>query len=60
LEELDSNSFQALFSSFFAFLMNNPGYAGEAKPYRSRLSISEVMTIVIAWHGSGFRTFKDF
>jgi hypothetical protein len=33
---------------------------GEAKPYRSRLSISEVMTIVIAFHGSGFRTFKDF
>jgi len=30
------------------------------KPYRSRLSISEVMTIVIAFHGSRFRTFKDF
>jgi hypothetical protein len=24
------------------------------------LSISEVMTIVIAFHGSGYRTFKDF
>jgi hypothetical protein len=35
-------------------------YDGEAKPYRSRLSVSEVMTIVIAFHGSGFRTFKDF
>jgi hypothetical protein len=35
-------------------------YGGEAKPYRSRLSISEVMTIVIGFHGSGFRTFKDF
>jgi len=33
---------------------------GKAKPYRSRLSVSEVMTIVIAFHGSGFRTFKDF
>ena len=33
---------------------------GEAKPYRSRLRLSEVMTIVIAFHGSGFRTFKDF
>ena len=31
-----------------------------AKPYRSRLSLSEVMTIVIAFDGSGFRTFKDF
>jgi hypothetical protein len=28
--------------------------------YRSRMSLSEVMTIVIASHGSGFRTFKDF
>ena len=27
---------------------------------RSRLSLSEVMTIVIAFHGSGYRTFKDF
>lgn len=33
---------------------------GEAKRYQSRLSISEVMTIVIAFHGSGYRTFKDF
>jgi hypothetical protein len=41
---------------------STPGlpYDGEAKHYRSRLSISEVMTIVIAFHGSGFRTFKDF
>lgn len=35
-------------------------YDGEAKCYQSRLSISEVMTIVIAFHGSGYRTFKDF
>jgi hypothetical protein len=27
---------------------------------QSKLSISEVMTIVIAFHGSGYRTFKDF
>ena len=27
---------------------------------RSRLSLSEVMTIVIAFHGSGYRTFKEF
>ena len=26
----------------------------------SRLSLSEVMTIVSAFHGSGYRTFKDF
>jgi Transposase DDE domain len=30
------------------------------KQYRSKLSISEVMTITIAFHGSGFRTFKEF
>jgi hypothetical protein len=28
--------------------------------YRSRMSLSEVMTIVIAFHGSGYRTFKEF
>lgn len=33
---------------------------GEPKRYQSRLSISEVMTIIIAFHGSGYRTFKDF
>jgi hypothetical protein len=33
-------------------------YDGEAKQYRSKLSLSEVTSIVIAFHGSGFRTFK--
>lgn len=33
---------------------------GQAKGYQSRLSISEVMTIVIAFHGSGYKTFKAF
>ena len=33
---------------------------GHSKSYQSRLSISEVMTIVIAFHGSGYRTFKGF
>jgi hypothetical protein len=35
-------------------------YDGEAKQYRSKLSLSEVTSIVIAFHGSGFRTFKAF
>lgn len=35
-------------------------YAGAPKPYRSQLSLSEVTTIVIAFQGSGFRTFKEF
>ena len=30
------------------------------KRCRSRMSLSEVMTIVIAFHGSGFRTFEEF
>jgi len=30
------------------------------KPSRSRLHLSEVITIVIAFHGSGFRTNKSF
>lgn len=33
---------------------------GQPNGYQSQLSLSEVMTIVIAFHGSGFRTFKDF
>lgn len=33
---------------------------GQPKGDQSRLSISEVMTIVIAFHGSGYRRFKDF
>jgi hypothetical protein len=36
-----------------------PSMSGE-KLCRSRLSRSEVMTLVIAFHGSGYRTFKDF
>jgi Transposase DDE domain len=30
------------------------------KQYNSKLSISEVMTITLAFDGSGFRTFKEF
>jgi hypothetical protein len=36
-----------------------PAMPGE-KRCRSRMRLSEVMTIVIAFHGSGMRTFKDF
>jgi IS5 family transposase len=36
-----------------------PSMPGE-KRSRSRLHLSEVMTIAIAFHGSGARTFKDF
>jgi len=36
-----------------------PSMTGE-RTIRSRMSLSEVMTIAIAFHGSGYRTFKDF
>lgn len=36
-----------------------PSALGE-RPCGSRMHLSEVMTLVIAFHGSGFRTFKDF
>jgi hypothetical protein len=32
----------------------------QQKPCRDRLCLSEVMTIVIAFHGSGYKTFKEF
>ncbi len=55
----DIDDFYQLFSAQQHALPALP-YDGKAKPYSSRLSLSEVMTIVIAFHGSGFRTFKDF
>jgi hypothetical protein len=55
----DVDDFYTAFEATCSQLPQLP-YDGEAKPYRSRLSLSEVMTIVIAFHGSGFRTFKDF
>lgn len=36
-----------------------PSMLGE-KRSRSRMHMSEIITIVIAFHGSGARTFKDF
>ena len=36
-----------------------PSMLGE-RPGRSRMSLSEIITIAIAFHGSGFRTFKEF
>ncbi len=36
-----------------------PSMPGERR-FRSRMSLSEIMTIAIAFHGSGFRIFKEF
>ena len=34
---------------------------GKAQPFRARrLCLSEVMTIVVSFHQSGYRTFKDY
>ncbi len=55
----DVDDFYQIWTQFVEFLPQLP-YEGKAKHYKSKLSISEVMTIVIAFHGSGFRTFKDF
>ena len=32
----------------------------QRKPCQSRLCLSEVMTIVVLFHGSGYKTFKEF
>ena len=50
------------YQTFDYHYQQQPLLMGTEQPcfYRSRLGLSEVMTIVIAFHGSGFRTFKDF
>jgi hypothetical protein len=50
------------YQTFECHYQQQPLLMGTEQPrfYRSRMSLSEVMTIVIAFHGSGFRTFKDF
>lgn len=45
--------------SFWQEIPQLPSTLGERR-CNSRMQLSEVMTIVIAFHGSGYRTFKDF
>jgi len=56
----DVDDFYQSFEVFNARHIARLPYEGQAKRYQSRLSISEVMTIVIAFHGSGYKTFKAF
>lgn len=56
----DVDDFYQSFERFSEREIAKLPYEGQAKRYQSRLSVSEVMTIVIAFHGSGYRTFKDF
>jgi hypothetical protein len=53
------DSFCEQFEQAWAQQPQLPSMAGE-KRSRSRMRLSEVMTIMIAFHGSGARTFKDF
>lgn len=55
----DVDDFYQQFEQLWQQQPQLPSMLGE-KRSRSRLHLSEVMTIVIAFHGSGFRTFKDF
>lgn len=50
------------YQTFEYHYQQQPLLMGTQQPrvYRSRMSLSEVMTLVIAFHGSRFRTFKDF
>jgi len=55
----DVDDFCQTFEWAWAHQPQWPAMPGE-KRSRSRLRLSEVMTIVIAFHASGARTFKDF
>ncbi len=55
----DVDDFYKAFQKYSQMLPLLTSSVGE-KLCRSRLSLSEVMTIVIAFHGSGYRTFKEF
>ena len=53
------DDFCQIFEKYWQQQPQLPSMPGERR-CRSRMSLSEVMTIVIAFHGSGFRTFKEF
>ena len=55
----DVDDFYQSFEKHCQSLPQLTSFVGE-KLCRSRLGLSEVMTIVIAFHGSGYRTFKEF
>lgn len=55
----DVDDFYQSFEQYCHSIPQLTAIAGE-KRCRSRMSLSEVMTIAIAFHGSGYRTFKEF
>lgn len=56
----DVDDFYQTYEAFNARHTPRLSGEGQAKRYQSRLSLSEVMTIVIAFHASGYKTFKTF
>lgn len=55
----DIDDFCEKFEHLWQEVPQLPSFSGERRSC-SRMRLSEVMTIVIAFHGSGYRTFKDF
>lgn len=55
---VDVDDFCQVFEPLLAGLLL-PEVSGRCRP-KSRLSLSEIMTVLIGFHGSGYRTFKDF
>ncbi len=55
----DVDDFYKAFQKYSQSVPKLTSFVGE-KLWNSRLSLSEVMTIAIAFHASGCRTFKEF
>ena len=55
----DVDDFYQSFERYCPSIPQLTAVTGE-KRCNSRMSLSEVMTIAIAFHGSGYRTFKEF
>lgn len=55
----DVDDFCSSWEQWWQKVPQMPSMVGERRS-KSRMHLSEVMTIVIAFHGSGYRTFKEF
>lgn len=55
----DVDDFCSTWEQWWQQVPQLPSIIGERRS-KSRMHLSEVMTIVIAFHGSGYRTFKEF
>jgi hypothetical protein len=55
----DVDDFCSTWEQWWQKVPQLPSMAGERRS-QSRMHLSEVMTIAIAFHGSGYKTFKEF